>query len=500
MPDVLTKPIGLRRAAKTRFRMKFTAQVLSRDEQERVHAESLRILTDVGVKFLGERAIPLLKKNGAKVDEGSRVACFPKEMVAEALRTTPKSFVLGARNPVYDYPIPSPVTRYSNDGTASFVMDSITGARRYGTIKDIENGLRIFQQLDMGIMAWVPVCASDTPAHSRALHEFFALMRYSSKHGEHEAHFANQVPYLIGGLKAVIGSESEIKERKAYSLTYCPVAPLMHDGDMLDAYLELGQVDMPVMIMPMPVCGTTGPASLFANICQANAEALSAITVFQLAQPGRPLIYSHATGTLDFRNGAYLGGSPEMGLMGAALTQMGRFYGLPSCAAGCTSDAKQPGPEAVIEKMMTIIPSLCAGADIIIGLGEIDSDQTLVLEQLVVDNELAHFCERIFAGIDSSEGKELYQDIVQVGPGGNFLKSKNTRLAARSDEFFYPGLTDRHTYENWISLGRPTMYTKAREKVNQILSSPLADPLPESVTKELDEILRTADKELANKE
>ena len=44
-----------------------------------------------------------------------------------------------------------------------------------------------------------------------------------------------------------------------------------------------------------------------------------------------------------------------------------------------------------------------------------------------MDNEIAHYCERIFAGVDSGPEKELYEDIAQVGPGGNFLKSRNTR-------------------------------------------------------------------------
>jgi trimethylamine--corrinoid protein Co-methyltransferase len=478
--------------------MRFTAQALSKDEQVRIHKESINILSNVGIKFLGSRAIGILKKNGAKVDETSKIARIPRKMVEEALEMAPKSFILGARNPIHNYALPSPFTRYCIDGTASFTLDFVTGERRYGTTKDIENSLRIFQQLDMGVMAWAPVCASEKPAQVRALYEFFAMMRYSSKHGEHEVHFANQVPYLIDGLNAVLGSEEEVKARKAFSLIYCPVAPLIHDGEMLDAYLELGRVNMPVMIMPMPVCGTTGPASLFSNICQANAEELSAIVIFQLANPGRPLIYSNATGTMDFRNGAYLGGSPEMGLMAASLTQMGRFYGLPSCSAGCTSDAKQPGPEAVLEKMMTTIPPVCAGADIIIGLGEIESDQVLVLEQLIVDNELAHFCERISNGVNTSEERNLSKDIVQFGPGGNYLKSKNTRLASRSAEFFYPNLIDRHPYEAWVELGKPSIYTKAREKVEEILSGPMVDPLPETVSRELDEIMREAEKELSS--
>lgn len=479
--------------------MKFTAQVLSDSEQQRVHLESLRILAEVGVKFLGKTALPLLKKAGARVDEDSCIARLPRELVDEALQSVPRSFTLGARNPAFDYPLPSPVSRYCIDGTAAFALDFYSGERRYGTLQDIENSLRIFQQLDMGMMAWAPTAASETPAHSRALHEFFAMLKFSSKHGEHELHFTNQVPYLIAGLLAVMGSEGELRQRNAFSLIYCPVAPLMHDGEMLDAYLELGQIGLPVMIMPMPVTGTTGPASLFANICQANAEELSTIVVFQLAHPGRPLIYSNATGTVDFRNGAYLGGSPEMGLMAAALTQMGRFYDLPSTSAGCTADAKQPGPEAVIEKLLTTLPPVLAGADLVIGMGEIESDQLLVLEQLVVDNEIAHFCDRLLQGVDSSPQKELFEDIAQTGPGGNFLKLKSTRLAARSDEFFYPLLFDRLSPEKWIEAGKPTIYTKAREKVVEILAGPLIDPLPESVCMELDAILASADRELAPK-
>ena len=56
----------------------------------------------------------------------------------------PKSFVLGARNPIYDFPLPSPVTRYCIDGTAAFAIDFESGERRYGLDKDIENGLRVF--------------------------------------------------------------------------------------------------------------------------------------------------------------------------------------------------------------------------------------------------------------------------------------------------------------------------------------------------------------------
>jgi trimethylamine--corrinoid protein Co-methyltransferase len=477
--------------------MKFTAPFLSEEEKTRVHQEALRILAEVGVRFHGQRALPLLEKNGARVDRETRIARLPEELVNEALKAAPKSFVLGARNPAHNYQLPSPVPHYAIDGTSAFVMDFETGERRYGTARDIEDSLRIFQLMDMGVMAWAPTTASDAPAHSRVLHEFVSIMKHCSKHGQHEVHNPKQVPYLVEALTAVAGSESAVRSRRDYSLIYCPVAPLVHDGEMLDAYIELGDWDLPVMVMPMPVNGTTGPASLFSNIALAAAEALSAIATFELAHPGRPIIFSSATGSVDFRTGAYLAGTPEMGLQSAALVSMGRYYGLPSGSAGCSSDAKEPGPQAILDKLITTVAPVCAGSDIIVGLGEIEADQLLVLEQLIVDNEIAHLCQRLRDGVDSVDSKDLYEDVLRVGPGGHFLGSVNTRNAARSSEFYMSPLLDRSPYEAWLRLGKPGLYSKGRERVQEILGGPRVDALPEVVTIKLDEILQASDKDLA---
>ena len=480
--------------------MKFQTQILSEAEQEKVHQVSLRILEEVGVRFLGEKSLPILARHGAKIDWETKIARIPRELVEECLKLAPKSFVLGARNPQFDYPMPSAESHYCIDGTAAFAIDFESGERRYGTREDIRNGLRVFQTLDLGVMAWAPTCASDVPAPARALHEFLEMARFCSKHGQHELHTKSQVPYLVEGLSTIMGSEAAFKERKCFSLIYCPVAPLSHDGEMLDAYLELGEFEMPVTSMPMPICGTTGPASLFGNVCLANAENLSSVVIYQLAHPGRPLMLGNAIGVVDFSSGAYLGGLPETGLMGGALTVMADYYGMSTCSGGCTSDAKQTGPQAILEKIMDTLPQVLLNADIIVGYGEIESDQLLVLEQLIVDNEIAHQCRRMAQGIDSSEGKDLFEDILQVGPGGHFLKSRNTRQAPRSGEFHISRLIPHSSHDSWLQEGMPTIYTRAREKVQEILAGPVMDPLTDNVEGKLEEILRRAESELENKD
>jgi len=476
--------------------MQYQSQLLSLNEKVQIHKESLRIMAEAGVRYYSKKALNLLEANGAHVDHGTRIAYIPEELVLHALETSPKSFVLGARNPAHDYPLPSSVSRYALDGTAAFAQDFHTGDRRYGTYKDNQLALRVFHQMEMGVMAWAAVSAADKPAGSRPLYEWDSMFKYSSKHGQHELHNVEQAPYLAECMIAVMGSEDEVRARHAYSFIYCPVAPLIHDGPMMDAYFEFGDLDVPIMILPMPVTGTTGPSSLFSNICLANAEGLSSIVAYQLAHPGRPMIFSSATGSMDMRNGAFLGGTPEMGLMSAAIVEMGRFYDLPSTSAGCTADARQPGADAVLEKLITSMSPVLSGSDILVGFGAVESDQLLVLEQIVVDNEIAHLVERISQGVDSSLEKVLTDDVVKLGPGGVFLTVKSTRRLSHSNETYRSGLLDRHTLDQWMELGKPSMYSNARGMVKEILASPLEDPLPDDVVQKLDEILIRADQEL----
>jgi len=59
-----------------------------------------------------------------------------------------------------------------------------------------------------------------------------------------------------------------------------------------------------------------------------------------------------------------------------------------------------------------------------------------------------------------------------------------------------PQLCDRNTFEQWVALGRPDVYDKAGEKVEEILASPQKNPLPDDVIGKLEDIMRRADEDL----
>lgn len=470
------------------------AQFLSSEEQQNIHYESIRILEEVGALFHSEKALKILAKNGAQVDHESKIAKFPSELVSQALKTAPKSFICGARVPEKDFALPSAFSGYVLDNGGIFTRDFKTGERRNATARDHYEFLRVFDEMKLATMVWSTTVQEPEPYN--LIRKILTAYVYSSLHIQDELSHPAEVPFIIEGLEAILGSSDAVREKKIFSVVYCTLAPLVHEGHMCDAYLDLIEYEQPICVFPMACAGSTGPASLFSNITLGNAEALSALVLFQMAKPGCPVIFGDASGSTNFATGGFLEGSPEMVLQTAARGEMARFYGLPNEQAGCLTDAKEHGAQAILEKMTTTLPLVMNGVDLVQGPGALETSNMMTLEQIVVDDEIACFCKRIRDGIDMSKGKNYFDDIKDVQPGGHFLNQMNTVDACRSAEFMAPSLCDRSTYEEWNELKRPDMYDKAKERVEEILASPQRNPLPDSVIGKLEDIMRRADEAL----
>jgi len=472
--------------------MQLQCQILSEDERQIIHQQSIRILNEVGAQFHSQKARQILKGHGAKVDEDSKIVKIPEELVKQALATAPSAFTLGARVPERNFALPAKRFGYVLDNGGIFVRDFKTGERRVSNYQDNIDLLRVYDEMEFASVVWTTTI-NEYDQSSAKVKAAIASYMYSSLHIQDEMERPEEVPFVLEALEAILGSEDAVRERKIYSVVYCTLPPLGHEGQMCDAYLEMLDYEIPICLYPMPSAGSTGPASLFSNIALANAEALSGLVLFQLAKPGTPIIMGDAPGSTDFRTGNFLEGSPEMVLQAGARGEMARFYNLPNEQAGCLCEANEHGPQAVMEKFVTTLPLVLNGTDLIQGPGGLNTSNMMTLEQIVVDDEIARMCQRLREGVDTSPEKNYFEDIKAVGPGGHFLRQRNTRAAARSSEFVKPELVDRNPYEGWVELGRPDLYDKAKVKVEEILASPQKNPLPDDVIEKLEGIMRKAE-------
>ena len=79
--------------------MKTFLQVLSEEEKHGIHARSLDILANTGVRVDTALGRKLLGEAGAQVNEDDRIVRIPKTLIEESLRLTTTDFSLGARRP-----------------------------------------------------------------------------------------------------------------------------------------------------------------------------------------------------------------------------------------------------------------------------------------------------------------------------------------------------------------------------------------------------------------
>lgn len=87
-------------------------------------------------------------------------------------------------------------------------------------MQDCEQAFRIFEEMSLGSYVWphsVPDIEKTYPNSSQIFLDLSALM-FTSKHVQDELTDPREVPYMIEGMAAILGSEDAVKKRKIYSV------------------------------------------------------------------------------------------------------------------------------------------------------------------------------------------------------------------------------------------------------------------------------------------
>jgi trimethylamine---corrinoid protein Co-methyltransferase len=476
--------------------METRLQVLTEEEKSRVHETSLNILEKTGVRVLTETGRRILKDAGAEVDENSGIVKFPVKMVEASLKLAPKAFSLGARRPGSSLTMNSNDTTLCLDGSGTMVIDRTTGNRRPATYMDWQNITRLADAIDEIGVYWSQVEPADRG--ETLYHEvdyMCRVFRNFSKHVQDTISSKRLAPWMAEILQVVFGSREEIRKIHPVSYLLCPQSPLMIDRDYTDAYLALKGLHIPVAVMPMPLMGATAPASMIATIVQGNCEVLSMLCLLQAHEPGVPFIYAPVLAVMNPRSGALQNASMAYSIMGAAATEMGRYYHLPTQSSPGSSDAHVPDIQCATEGAAMALPTALSWPDIIVGPGMLDGSMVSSLEQLLLDVEIFRYARQAHQGVDTKDERWLTEVIHEIGPGGEFLTHPSTLNAVREREFSVSKLGCHTDYETWEAEGKKEFYPAIQDRVDQILTTHQPMPLDEEIEVELEKICHRAKKQ-----
>ncbi len=133
-----------------------------------------------------------------------------------------------------------------------------------------------------------------------------------------------------------------------------------------------------------------------------------------------------------------------------------------------------------------------AGANLIYGAGMIESGVTFDLSQLVMDNEIARMLRHVVAGVPVDDATLAVDDIVAVGPFGDFLSLEATLRHMRG--LSQPEFIDRRVREDWEARGALDLYARCRERAREIAREHQPEPLDADVAAEIRRIVEETDR------
>jgi trimethylamine--corrinoid protein Co-methyltransferase len=246
----------------------------------------------------------------------------------------------------------------------------------------------------------------------------------------------------------------------------------------------------PLIVASAASAGSTSPITLAGTLVQTNMEVLSAIALTQMINPGAPVLYSSMNAPMDPLTSNVSWGSIETGLLTSAYAQMGRFYNIPSRGPGCVTESKTFDIQNGYERLMTLFCSATSGINYITCAGTYESSLTEALELLVIDDDLAGIVSRAVKGIEVNEktiAAEVIREVSQKEKK-HYLGHKHSVRNIRK-ELYVSKLSDRNRRNIWRKQGSKDIFTRAQEKVQEILQSQVGPDLAPDVEKEFDAYL-----------
>ncbi len=468
---------------------------LTKEEEDTVHSESVRILEEIGIKVTSPEVLRLLKDAGAAVDTKTQIVKISEELVKEALGKAPKEFSMSARESAKDARLPATVVQGVNDGQPTDVWDINTQSKRKSRMEDLIDLTVVCNAMPEVDLYWPEVVATDLPAEVSNAHEYAASVAYTGKHVQHGAGSVEDAQALIDIASAVAGSEDALRRRPIVSITHTPITPLRYEEGDIDAAVMFARAGLPVVHLSMAISGSVCPVSLAGTITLVNAENLAGFFISQSAAKGAPVLYSSESGPMDMRTGVFLSGSTEGALINAAGCQMARRYRMPSQVGGTAASGTMPGYEVGYQKAISgLLPAL-AGADQVVGIGGFDRSGCESVEQVVMDCELWRNVLRAFRGVRVDKDTLAFDAIARVGPGGYFMKDIHTLKHFKS-EILLPKIAMRPASPG---AKEEPIREAARAEAKRILAEHRPAPLDKSVKQAIKEILVKHDTKLHGK-
>ncbi|HEY8167311.1 MAG TPA: trimethylamine methyltransferase family protein [Candidatus Limnocylindrales bacterium] len=443
------------------------------------------ILEEVGVDFRGDAdALRLLREAGASVD-GDRVR-FPRGMCRSIVQASaPHDFIQVARNPARNVHIGGMSTVFAPAYGSPFVRD-LDGGRRYGTIEDFRNFVKLAYLTPYLHHSGGTVCEPvDLPVNKRHYDMVYSHMRWSDKP------FMGSVTHPLRAqdtvdMARILFGEAFLEDNVVVMSLINANSPLVWDATMLGSARAYALANQATILTPFILAGAMSPVTAAGVCAQTLAEALAGMTFVQLVRPGAPVVLGSFASSISMQSGAPTFGTPEPALVLYVMAALARRLGVPFRSGGSLCASKIPDAQAAYESAATLQPTVLGGVNFVLhAAGWLEGGLAMGYEKFILDLDQCGMMSVFVDGVDLSENGQALDAIRENGPGQHFLGTAHT-LANFETAFYRSSVADNNSYEQWLEDGG----LDAAQRATGIWKRMLAEYEAPAIDPGIDEALR----------
>ncbi|MCX7889104.1 MAG: trimethylamine methyltransferase family protein [Rhodobacteraceae bacterium] len=452
---------------------------------EAIHRGAMRILKEIGIRFINDEALEIFRAAGCRVEE--RNVRMDEDFVMAMLARAPRRFSITPRNP----------DRRITIGGRELLFGNVSSPPNYwdmerGKVSGFQEGFRRFIKLTQyfncihfaGGYPVEPVEIHPSVRHLDCLFDKLTLtdkVVHAYSLGRERIEDAMEMVRIAGGL-----SEAEFAAAPRMFTNINSVSPLKHDHPMIDGALRMARRGQMVIVTPFTLAGAMAPVTMSGAVALSIAEALSAIALIQYDSPGAPVMIGTFTSNVDMKSGAPAFGTPEYMRATQMTGQMARFYGLPLRSSG-TCAANIPDAQAAWETSNSLWAAVQSGSHVVYhAAGWLEGGLIASPEKFVMDCEMLQMIQRYMEPVVWATGPEdiAVETIAEVGPDGHFFGVQHTQ-DRYTTAFYAPIVSDWRNFEAWELDGAVQTPERAHRTFRAILDEFEAPPMDPAIREEL---------------
>jgi trimethylamine--corrinoid protein Co-methyltransferase len=446
-------------------------ELLSRDLIRRILDEAFELMQNPGIKVQSGAARKLLAERGARVDAASEVVKIPESLVNQALESVPHHFSLHNRagEAVIEYG--GNAVHFDPGSSGVHILDPETLEHRSSRTPDLVRLVKVAEMLPQYDAQSTAVVCDEVPKEMGDLYRLYIVLLYSAKPIVTGAFSICTIPFMFDMLAVFAGDREALAEKPQAVFDVCPSPPLIWSEFGAQNLIDLARAGVPAQIVPMPLAGAAAPVTLLGSVVQHAAECLSGITIHQMAKPGSPVVWGGAPAIFDMRKGTTPMGAIETAMIDASYAQVGKFIGLPTHTYLGASDAKIVDAQAGLESGISAIIGALAGINMISGAGMLDFLACQSPEKLIIDAEAIAMAKRLMEGMQVHTETLATELFLGIDFKGDFLKQKATRQLFQKEQYLPSPVIDRDSIRGWQQAGGLDTFSRAKERVKQLLEA-----------------------------